>query len=125
MDPDNPTVQEAMLRKFVHAGDSRLRAMSLGDPDATIMAQLLAALPGVTVESSIRYLAPGRSGAKVVVLLNPQKLPVVVKFGVKADIERELRNYTDSQVEERIAQEICLAPFRSLALGRRHPKAGL
>jgi Ternary complex associated domain 9 len=117
MDQLNSIVQEALLRKFVDAGDARLRAVALGDPDATIMALLLAALTGVTVESNIRYLAPGRSGAKVVVLINPQDLPVVVKFGLKADIEREQRNYTDSRVEERISQEIRPALRQSFQSG--------
>lgn len=117
MSADSVLICEAMELKFTEAVDARLRAVGQGDPDAPIMAQLLAALQGVTVHSNIRYLAPGRSGAKVFVLLNPQQLPLVVKIGLKADIEREQLNYKESQVEKRIAQEIRPALLQSSQIG--------
>jgi hypothetical protein len=106
MDQDKTILRAAMLKEFTQAADARLQEVALGDPDATIMAELLASLPAVTLQSSIRYLAPGRSGAKVVVVNSPQQLPRVVKFGLKTDIQREHKNYIESQVEERLAQEI-------------------
>lgn len=106
MHGDKSPLVEAMFRKLTEAGDTRLRNVSLGEPDASVMAELLAALPGVSLGSSIRYLAPGRSGAKVVVLINPDSLPLVVKLGKAEDIERETKNYHDSFVEERIPQEM-------------------
>ena len=117
MSADKLLICEALERKFTAAGDARLRAVGQGDPDATIIAQLLAALQGVTVASNIRYLAPGRSGAKVFVLVNPQQLPLVVKAGLKADIEREQQNYKQSLVEERIPQEIRPALRQSFQAG--------
>jgi hypothetical protein len=103
---DYSELREAMYQRLTEANDTRLRSVSLGEPGASVMAHLLASLAGVSVDSSIRYLAPGRSGAKVVVLINPDSLPVVVKFGREVDIEREKRNYIASHVEERIPQEI-------------------
>lgn len=70
------------------------------------MASLLALLSGVSITSDIRYLAPGRSGAKVLVLANPKSLPLVVKLGRADDIDRETRNYADSLIDQTIPLEM-------------------
>jgi hypothetical protein len=101
----NSQLIEAIYEKLTVARDSRLRAICNGDPDAAVMSELLSAVPHVSPQSNIRYLAPGRSGAKVLVLLNPGSLPVVVKMGRASDIEREIKNYNDSLVEQRLPQE--------------------
>lgn len=117
MSTDTELIREGLERQFTAAGDARLKQVGLGDPDAAIMAQLLAGVPGVSLNSSLRYLAPGRSGAKVVVLVDPENLPVVVKFGVKADIDREESNYKKSHIEQRIAPEMRPTLWQSFETG--------
>lgn len=45
----------------------------------------------------VRFLAPGRSGAKVLLMVYADQLPGVIKLGPAADIEREAEKYRSIQ----------------------------
>jgi hypothetical protein len=94
--------------KFEDSRDPRVRALVREEPGAEEMSALLATYDGVANPESfdVRFLAPGRSGAKVFLITHTYKLPVVVKVGLRADVERELRNYRDYEVEETLPQEL-------------------
>lgn len=94
--------------KFEESRDPRVRELARAAPDAGEMAALLAAYEGAADPDSfeVRFLAPGRSGAKVFLLTHTVNLPVVVKVGARVDVERELRNYRDYKVEDTLPQEL-------------------
>lgn len=94
--------------KFEESRDLRVKELASGEPDAGEMAALLAAYDGAADPESIdvRFLAPGRSGAKVFLITHTHKLPVVVKVGARPDLENELRNYSYFELEETLPQEL-------------------
>ena len=51
---------DAIFRRLTEANDSRVRKLSSGEPEASVMASLLALLSGVSITSDIRYLARER-----------------------------------------------------------------
>ncbi len=63
----------------------------------------------------IRYIAPGKSGAKVLLVMIDGKKPRVIKFGEKSVIEKEKNNYED-KVKESMPSGIM--PFLSGSTGR-------
>lgn len=76
--------------------DSRIVLLGKEQPDAQIMAALLNDIIPIGSEFDLRFVSPGRSGAKVIlVLFAGDRLPLIVKFGDEDLVEMEIRNYLD------------------------------
>lgn len=108
MSSEAPELLQRIRAKFEDSRDERVRELALGEPGVEEISVLLAAYGDAAdpANFNIRYLAPGRSGAKVFLLNHVSHLPVVVKVGARADIEREARNYRVYGVEETLSPEV-------------------
>ena len=97
------------------------RVPTLADGNIPALASLLAPhIDGKHGEFELRYLAPGKSGAFVVLVVFSDALSRVIKVGPKHLIEQEIRNYADFDLLNRIPSEFILqfvtSPF---AIGDR------
>lgn len=108
MSGDRLETARRLRLKFEESRDPRVKELASGEPDAGEMAALLAAYAGAADPESIdvRFLAPGRSGAKVFLITHIHKLPVIVKVGARPNLEREVRNYSGFELEETLPQEL-------------------
>ncbi|MBL7204334.1 MAG: hypothetical protein ISS63_08375 [Desulfobacteraceae bacterium] len=97
---------EAIHNRILNHSDSRIRELGKDDPDSKAMADLLETHIKGSEAFDIRYLAPGRSGSKVILVNFQNRLPIVIKFGRAEDIHREVKNFRTAKVEERIPSEI-------------------
>ncbi len=84
---------ETVTSKLLAHHDERVvKLMTEGEPDLEISCSLLA--QHITHDDfDVRYLAPGRSGAKVLLLLQSGSLPTVVKLARADLIRKESLNY--------------------------------
>lgn len=105
MGKTKPSLAQQLASKLESHGDERVKNLVAdGELDARIMGELLAQY--VTAQDAqdldLRYLSQGRSGAKVLLLVSPNRQPRVIKFATSQDIKKEVSNYQSTEVKELI-----------------------
>lgn len=101
-----PMSPETVKSKLLASRDERLiKLIKEGEPDVQTSCSLLAQHIKHD-DFDFRYLAPGRSGAKVLLLLQSGSLPTVVKLARAELISKESENYKNF-INLRMSRRIC------------------
>lgn len=113
---DGKTEHDRIRQALLKAPDKRVSSLIGEDVDGAV--SLIAPHVDKTRrEFEFRYLAPGKSGAFVVLLVFSDALARVIKVGPKDLIEREVQNYITFELANFIPSESILQPLGPIVEG--------